>query len=192
MRSLGALILAALATLAVGCGSSGGGPPVATSGWTIGALQAVVSVRLLDANPRPGTPAEAEVRVWTPEPVTDVSLDVTLHRQGDEPHSLDTLTVAVLAPDDTLTVRVPVTFGTGQYTIRAAIEGLPAEAEAREGVAASLHALVYPGESFVSGRSLFHARRDSLDAKRGIIGRFLGIGDDALSTVEIETTDGTD
>ncbi len=118
---------------------------------------------------------------------TDVELSVTTERQGQDPRTVDTRSLGTLTAGDSITVRLSVTFSRGPTRLRAAILGRPAASEAVEGVAAHLYALVYPDEAVVSSISMAHARRDSLRAHRGVLGRLFGWGEESLAEERITT-----
>ena len=178
--------LVALASLALfaGCAPSLGGPAVGVSGDVENPLQATVSVRLVGPPPRPGQPVDAEVVVAAFGPATDLRLTVTRQRDGGRaPDTVGTRTVGTVTAGDSVVVRYPVTYDAGRTDLRAEIVGYDARwGDSELGKAATLYALVYEGEAYVSGVSAHHVRLDSVRAHQGVLGRWLGWGESGLAT----------
>ena len=191
--ALAVLIATSSLTLQTRCAPPPSGPAVGVSGDVESPFLANVSVRLVDPSPRPGQPVDVEVVVSAFGPALDVELVVTrqLHAGPEARDTLGTRTIGTLTAGDSVVVRYPVTFDSGPTTLRAAITGYDEEWEGELGKAAYLHALVYEGEAYVSGVSSLHARRDSVHAHQGILGRLFGWGEPNLAESTIPTDDGT-
>ena len=169
-------------------------PAVVAAAEPQGSFPAGVLMRVDERTLVPGRKAAAEVVVRAWADVEEVALLVTTGPEVALPGDSAVQTVferaiGAVQAGDSLVFRVDVPVQLGLQRFRAGLTGRAAEEGAvSEGVAASLYALAYDDESYVSPYSSMHARLDSVKAARGMLGRFLpGMEKPGLVEETIET-----